>query len=149
MKKPVAKTLVLISYNPINGFESGWHGDGKLFVCASDKGAGAVVGDGSDNKQRASSVMHRISGRFYFGSVPVENVGQFIVYAGLNAFEGAIDMAKGLKERAPSATVTIAACSCDWEKKEELLRSTDIRLEQCECSGKDTLGRFAKQAIAS
>lgn len=143
------KTLVLISYNPVNGFESGWHGSGKLFVCASDNGAGACIGDGADNKQRAGSVMHKISGSFHFGSVPVENVKQFIVYAGLSAFEGAIYMAQSLKKSAPGVPITIIACSCYWDRKVKLLRDTDIGIEKCECGGESTLGRLAKQAITS
>lgn len=147
-EKPKAKTLVLISYNPVNGFASGWHGNRKLFVCASDNGRGRDVGDGQNEKERAGSVMHKISGDFYKGSVPVENVREFVVYAGLNALEGAIYMAKGLKEKAPSVPVTVAACRCDWDKKKNLLAGTDIRIISCECSGRDTLGNFAKQAVA-
>lgn len=147
-KKPKAKTLVLISYNPVNGFPSGWHSDRKLFVCANDNGRGASVGDGKNEKEKAGSVMHKISGNFYNGSVPVENVREFVVYAGLNALEGAIYMAKGLKEKASSVPVTVAACSCDWDKKKNLLADTGIRIISCECGGRNTLGNLAKQAVA-
>lgn len=137
--------MVLISYNPVAGFRSGWHKNNRLFVCANDAGNGADNGEGRDNKQRAGSVMHSISGRFYRGSVPVEGVKQFYVYAGLNALEGAISMAKGLQSNAPGAPITVAACSCDWEKKRQLLSGTDIRIVECECGGRETLGRIASQ----
>ncbi|OGD31807.1 hypothetical protein A3C91_00055 [Candidatus Azambacteria bacterium RIFCSPHIGHO2_02_FULL_52_12] len=140
-------TVVLVSYNAVAGFRSGWHANNRVFVCANDSGQGANTGEGRDNKQRAGAVMHTISNRFYRGSVPVEGVERFYVYAGLNAFEGAISMARSLQFHAPGAPITVAACGCDWQKKLQLLEGSGIHMVKCECSGRETLGRIARQAI--
>lgn len=137
---------VLISYNPVAGFRSGWHKNDRVFVCANDHGQGAVTGEGCDHKQRARSVMHSISNRFYRGSVPVEGVKHFYVYAGLNALEGAISMAKSLQSTAPGAPITVIACDCDWDKKHQLLAGTNICIKKCECGGRETMGALARQA---
>ncbi len=140
-------TVVLISYNSVAGHRSGWHGKDRLFVCANDQGQGANIGEGCNDKQRAGSVMHSISNRFYRGSVPVESVERFYVYAGLNAFEGAISMAKSLQNRALGAPITVVACGCDMGQKRNLLRGTSIDMISCECGGRETLGDIARQAI--
>lgn len=142
-------TVVLVSYNSVANYRSGWHGNDRLFVCANDQGRGAVTGNGSDDKQRANSVMHSISGSFYRGSVPVENVERFYVYAGLNAFEGAISMARSLQNRASGAPVTVVACGCDRNRKRELLRDTGIDMVSCECGGRETLGDIARKAMSA
>ncbi|MBT6930509.1 MAG: hypothetical protein HN986_06735 [Candidatus Marinimicrobia bacterium] len=141
------KTLVLISYNQVSGFQSGWHGKNRVYICANDQGRGYDTGSGKTDKERAGSVMHKISGDYYKGSVPVDNVEQFIVYAGLNALRSAIFMAKDLSEQAPGIPVIVAACDCKWREKRELLAGTNIRLEECECGGKHTMGRFARSGL--
>lgn len=137
---------VLISYNSVAGFRSGWHKDNQVFVCANDAGQGASTGEGRDNEQRAGSVMHSISNRFYRGNVPVESVERFYVYAGLNALEGAISIAKSLQSAAPGAPITVVACGCNWDKKLRLLAGTGIHLIECECGGRETMGGIAERA---
>lgn len=142
-------TTVVISYNDVAGFPSGWHGNQKLFVCANDDGMAASTGEGGSNQQRAGSVMHRISGTFYRGSVPVGIVQRFLVYAGLNALEGAIAMAKDLWVKSPNAKITVVSCHCDFGHKRALLKDTNIDMISCECGGQDTLGRIAREVLAS
>lgn len=141
------RTTVLISYNPVSGFSSGWHARKKIFVCASDVGFGANVGDGKDKYSKAGSVMHQISGQFYRGSVPVDRVKRYYVYAGLNAMRQAINMAISLRSES-QAPVTVIACDCDAREKRNLLEGTGIDIKWCECGGNKTMGRIAEQAIA-
>jgi CheY-like chemotaxis protein len=147
MKDKNGKTVVLISYNSVKGFDSGWHGEDRVYVCANDQGRARVTGNGRTDKERAGSVMHKISNNYYHGSVPVENVKQYIVYSGLNALDSAIYMAKDLSKQAPDVPVTVAACGCSWGRKEDLLRGTNISLEGCECGGASAMGRFAQNAM--
>lgn len=142
-------TTVVISYNDVAGFPSGWHGNQKLFVCANDAGMASRTGEGKSDQRRAGSVMHRISGTFYRGSVPVENVQRFFVYAGLNALEGAVAMAKGIWVKHPNAKITVVSCHCDRGRKRALLEGTSIDMISCECGGQHTLGRIAREALAS
>ena len=139
------KTTVLISYNPVGSFRSGWHADNRVFVCANDAGYGRITGDGRNGDQKAGSVMHHISGQFYHGSVPVNEVKRYYVYAGLHAMEQAISMARNLRSQA-QAPVTLVACNCDANEKRNLLMGTDITIEWCECGGKSTMGRIAEAA---
>ena len=141
-----SKTTVLISYNPISGFSSGWHARKRIFVCASDTGFGQDVGNGKDNYSRAGSVMHRISGQFYRGSVPTERIKRYYVYAGLAAMRQAINMAKSLRSES-QAPVTVVACDCNAREKRDLLEGTGIDIMWCECGGHKTLGRIAEAAI--
>lgn len=140
------RTTVLISYNPVNGFSSGWHARRKVFVCANDAGRGADTGNGENDRQRAGSVMHKLSGQFYRGTVPVERVKHYYIYAGLNAFEQAIGIAKSLRTQNQSP-VTVVACNCETSEKRELLEGTGINIKWCECGGRHTLGRIAEVAI--
>ncbi len=141
------KTTVFISYNPVDGFCSGWHADDKVFVCANDSGPGAAVGEGKNDEARAGSVMHKLSGQ-YNGVVPVERVKRYYVYAGLYAFRQAIGMAKSLAARS-SAPVTVVSCDCEPKEKCELLYGTSIDLVSCECGGRETMGRLAAEATTS
>lgn len=143
----MGKITVFISYNPVEGFTSGWHG--KVFICANDAGYGRNTGKGRDGYQRAKSVMHKLSGKYYHGSVPVEDVRQYIVYAGLCAFDGAISMAKTLRSLAKGVPVTVAACGCDWTEKQQLLQGTDIQLISVECTGSYALGKMAQDAMGA
>ena len=140
-------TTVIISYNNVKGFTSGWHGGDKLFICANDQGRGSASGSTGTEQQRAGSTMHRISHQYYDGEVPVNNVTQYIVYAGLNALHGAIDMAIGLWQHAPDVPILVVACSCDWTEKTQRLEGTGIGLQQCECGGSKTLAAFARAAL--
>jgi len=144
MYKP--KVSVIISYNPVEGFNSGWHGNGKLFICASDAGWGAKVGQGKNNYEKASSVMHQISHQYYDGQVPIENVNHYYIYAGLYAFKSAISLAKELKQKS-SAPVSVVACSCKLSEKKELLSDQQIPLINCECGGKSYLGKLAHKIL--
>lgn len=137
-------TTVVISYNPISGFDSGWHGGGRLFVCASDEGRGAGIGVGSDNRRRAESVMRSLFGHYH---VPVKDVQQYVLYAGFHAFDGVIALAKELEHIAPGVPIVVAACDCHWEKKVDLLRGTGIRMILCECGGSGTLGKIAQESL--
>lgn len=139
---------VFISYNPVRGFVSGWHANGTVFICAND--ADAVVQAASDARvATAGSVMHSISNQFYKGSVPVDQVTKYIVYAGLHAFQSAINMAKTLQQRAPDATVIVAGCRCDWPEKQRLLQGTQITLIRCECGGRVKMGELATEACST
>ncbi len=140
------RTIVLISYNRVDGFSSGWHARRKVFVCANGEGRGASTGEGKDKYARAGSVMHNISGQYYNGAVPVERVKHYYIYAGLYAMEQAIGIAKSLRSKNGSP-VTVVACSCDTGKKENLLADTGISIKWCECGGESTMGRIAEAAI--
>ncbi len=141
------KTTVLISYNKIDGFRSGWHAKNKVFICANDKGRGSETGQGEDRATKAGNVMHRLSGSYYHGAVPVKQVEQYYVYSGLHAMRQAIGMAKSLRSES-QAPVTVVACNCDAREKENLLQGTGIDLIWCECGGETKMGQLAKATMA-
>ncbi len=141
------KTTVLISYNRIDGFCSGWHADGKVYVCANNAGRGRDTGEGRDCDAKAGSVMHSISGQYYHGTVPVEKVKRYYVYAGLHAMRQAIGMAKDLRSRS-QAPVTVVACDCESYEKRNLLSGTGIDIIWCGCGGEVKMGRLAEAAVA-
>lgn len=147
MARGVTGTTVLISYNPVNGFRSGWYARRRVFVCASDKGFGSDIGGGKNDYERAGSVMHKLSGEYYRGSVPVERVKHYFIYAGLYAMDQAIGIAKSLKSQSSNAPVTVVACSCDSSKKRALLDGTGIDITWCECGGHKTMGSIAESVI--
>ncbi len=144
-------TTVIISYNQVNGFSPGWHGDGRLFIHANGAGKwGSDTGYGSNDEQRARSVMGSLSHQFYGRfEVPIENVDVFYIYAGLNAFREAISMALTLKARAKNARVVVVACDCDWDQKLGMLGGTGIELQGCSCGGQEKLGMIAKQILGA
>jgi len=137
-KRPI---FVIISYNPVRGYNSGWHESAKarVFVCANDNGRGCDTGKGDTDYERAGSVMHDLGHDYYNGKVPVKDVKEYIVYSGLYAFRSAIDMARMLKQES-NALVTIVACSCEWPEKERMVAKVNIPLIRCECSGRGFLG---------
>jgi len=138
------KTVVLISYNQVEGFRSGWHARKKVFVCANDAGRGYRTGNGDDDDSKAGSVLHKLSGQ-YRGAVPVERVKHYYIYAGLHAMDQALGMAKSLNSQS-QAPVTIVACSCQSRKKEQILDGSGIPIKWCECGGESTMGGIAKVA---
>lgn len=144
--KQAQKTVVLISYNKIHGFQSGWHGGKRIYICANDAGRGHETGEGRSDQDKANGVMHKISGRYYHGAVPVENVERYYIYAGLYAFSQAIDLAKSIFDKNGKPT-TVVACSCDKMKKESLLAGTGITLAMCECGGESSLGRIVEKIL--
>ncbi|OGF25085.1 hypothetical protein A2303_05685 [Candidatus Falkowbacteria bacterium RIFOXYB2_FULL_47_14] len=147
MRKNNDRTTVLISYNRVEGFESGWHGQKRLFVCANDAGRGSNTGEGWSDNERAGSVMHSISGQYYHGAVPVKSVKEYFVYAGLYAFEQAIHIARSLRKASGKPT-TLVACHCRSAQKVDMLRLTGIRIIWSECGGSRTMGELGKKAIA-
>jgi len=132
---------VIISYNQVEGYKNGWHESAKarVFVCANDNGRGCDTGKGDTDYERAGSVMHELGHDYYDGKVPIEDVREYIVYAGFFAFRSAISMARMLKEKS-SAAVTIVACLCDWPAKERMVSGAPIALVRCECGGRGFLG---------
>jgi len=145
------KTTVLISYNAVANFQSGWHGNKRLFVHANSDGWWAGdTGSGRNNHERAQSVMGSLSHQFYGKfEVPVKNVDEFFIYAGLNAMESALNMALRLKELSRGAKVTVVACSCNWSEKERILLGSGIELLPCSCGGQDKMGDIAQKILAA
>ena len=146
-KKGKSKTTVLISYNSVKGFKSGWHANKKLYICANDIGRGKDTGRGSTEVEKAGSVMHSISGSYYNGSVPVEKVEHYYVYAGLNAMNQAVYMATSLKKES-SAPVTVVACNCSSSQKRQILSANNIDIIWSGCGGETTMGRIAQEMLA-
>lgn len=140
-------TTVFISYNNIEGYPSGWHKENRVFICANDNGKGAMTGDGQGPENRAGSVMHNISGQFYHGSVPVEQIKEYVVYAGINAMHQAIAMAKDLKARVSDIPVIVVSCKCKQDEKKKLLKGLDINVLPCECGGHKTMSRMVTDLL--
>lgn len=139
---------VLISYNQISGFESGWREteQGKVFIHACDKGAGMDVGYGKTDQDRAKSVMKRLKFEFYGElEVPIKDVDLFLIYAGLYAMQEAIKLAQRIKQ--DGGQVKVVACDCDLEEKKQLLEAAEIPLIICECGGEEDMGRLAKEIL--
>jgi len=145
------KTTVLISYNAVDGFQSGWHGDKRLFVHANGDGKwGSDTGSGENKRVRAQSVMGSLSHQFYGKlNVPVKDVDEFFIYAGTNAMKSALDMALRLRELSEGTKLTVVACSCDWEEKLRILKGSGIELLKCACGGQSRMGDIAQKVLAA
>jgi len=92
------------------------------------------------------SLSHNFYGKL---EIPVENVKQFYIYAGSNAMQDALDMARRIKMMTKNTPVSVVACDCKWAEKKEILADTDIPLLMCECGGQSFLGDLAEKILAS
>lgn len=146
---PKVKTTVLVSYNAVEGFSSGWRGDGRLFIHANDDGEwGSGTGRGGNDMDRATSVMRSLEHNFYRElKVPVQDVDEFFLYAGLNAMKAALELALHLK-KLTGAGVTVVACSCDWDEKGRILRGSGVPLMKCLCGGQDKMADIARKVLS-
>lgn len=131
--KEDGKTSVILTYNYVNGFPSGVHGDGRL----------AVISSGSRHYEESSKVLHDLMHEVYdredFG-----NVDMIYVYAGINAMSGALHAASNL---VGESRVTLVACTCEGEHKKRFAESQGIDIIFGECGGQRTLGRIAEQIL--
>ncbi|OIO46451.1 MAG: hypothetical protein AUJ28_02525 [Parcubacteria group bacterium CG1_02_37_51] len=73
---------------------------------------------------------------------------QYVVYAGLNALNQAIAMARSLQVQA-DVPVTVVSCDCEQDKKKKMLANTNIKLIPCECGGHKTLAKMVADVLAN
>jgi hypothetical protein len=141
------KTIVLMSYNPIDGFIPGVHGDGRIVVYCWDR---RLCSEACRDAARS------ITDAFY-RDFNLRKDGQLFehifVYAGKNAIDEAIQAARMIghdwKDGSDSGKrVTLVACDCEIEMKRRIAHeSYTINMILCECGGKATMGRIAQQVI--
>lgn len=149
MAKAETQTVVIISYNTVRGFCNGWHGGTKLFIHANKDGQrGWASGQGNDDYERAQSVMAGLRHDFYGAlQIPVNNVKQYYIYAGLYAMKTALEMAEQIKAKTDGAPVTVVACGCKWGEKKQILNGTSIPMVECSCGGEKYLGQLAQDIL--
>jgi hypothetical protein len=125
----------MLTYNYVEGFPDGIHGDGRLVVVSSEQGY--------HPEKEAPSVLHRLMHEIY-NRDGFENVDMVYVYSGLNAMDQAMHAAANLVGR---SRVTLVGCNCRQSKKEHFARNNGIEFILSECGGRSTLGRIAKEIL--
>lgn len=123
-------TVLILTYNDVEGFPNGVYGGGRLIVHSSDK----------RHFDKSASVMHNLLHQLYHRINP-EDVDHVFVYVGTNAKSQALSAARQLAEE---SKITLVGCSCDKGEKEHFAAHRGIEFILCECGGDKTLGRIAK-----
>ena len=130
------KTHLVLTYNNVEKYPAGvYQGKkNKVIVHSQDKRYY------NESPKKLSELLHSI-----YGQVNMEKIDNAVVYAGLNALEGALNVASGLVHDGKS--VKVVACSCQGEQKRRFSRDRNVEINWCECGGEDTLGEMVKSLL--
>lgn len=128
-------TTVITTYNDVKNYPPGVYAGGKLIVISFDKQA----------KELAPAIVKEQL-QSLFGTFSFRNdrslLDNIIVYDGISGREqpGAAAASIGHDAR---MVVKVAACTCDWERKERLIGSTYVDVFPVQCGGGRDLGLIA------
>jgi len=126
---------ILVSYNPVSGYEPGVYGEGKLLV----------VSFGTYANCRAKEVLGKhITGIYkdFEWRKDRDLVKNVFVYDGINGGDvpGHVAAALGHDIR---MKVNLLACHCQWDRKTNYADSMYVNLFQVGCGGSHELGAVA------
>ena len=133
--KPESQLSIILSYNPVSGYQPDTYGNGKLLVASYKKAALSTA------KKVLSEKLDEIYKGFDWRK-DRDKIKNIFVYDGVNGGDvpGVAASCLGHDIR---MQVNLMACPCDWSRKERLRGSRDIALYKVECSGRKTLGAIA------
>lgn len=130
-----ATTLVL-TYNDISGYPAGvYHGRSRDVVVHSQDRRYY-----QESPEKLSELLHSL-----YSKVDMQSVDSVIVYAGLNALEGALGAAKKLAH--DKKDVRLVACDCQYLAKKQFSDRNGIQIEFCECGGARTLSKIVNDLL--
>jgi len=133
-EKPDSQLSLILSYNPVEGYDAGLH-SGKLLIVSYDKHAQGRA------KEVLREEVRKIYENFDWKS-DRDLIRNIFVYDGVNGGElpGSAAQSLGHDVR---MNVNVMACPCDWERKQRLAGSSYVDLYRVECGGDRTLGAVA------
>ncbi len=140
---------LFVTYNEVNGYASGEHETGKpglkVFIQAGDLygasamqfASGLILGTppGSSSFNSgvdlscavASDTQRDLEAAIEQQGVLDEEGALVFVYAGLSAFDSALEYASNLRQRKPTTQVVVVTCDCDLSHK---MRKLNLELER-------------------
>ena len=129
-------TTLVLTYNNVRGYPSGTY-KGKsqnVVIHSQDKRYY------KQSAQKLSELLHSM-----YGKVKMNSVKDVVVYAGLNALNGALSVATNLAH--DSKNVRLIACDCNYSEKKRFAENRSIGIEFCECGGEKTLGKIVNELL--
>ncbi|MBT5337644.1 hypothetical protein HN858_05110 [Candidatus Falkowbacteria bacterium] len=130
---------LIISYNPIEGYEEGVYCDGKLIILSFPKNAG-------DKAQRVLRQKLQEIYRTFEWRTDRDLIKNIFVYDGVNGNDWPARLASALGHDV-RMKVQLVACHCDWKRKVRDASTYYVDLHKCECSGSTTLGAIADMIL--
>ncbi|MBS3134634.1 response regulator [Candidatus Woesearchaeota archaeon] len=135
ISNPEPELNLILTYNPVKGYNPGIFSDGKLLVVSYDR----------HSQIRAREVLAEQIRQIYTSfewKSDRDLVRNIFVYDGINGRElpGHIAQSLGHDVR---MCVNLMACKCDWDRKQRLSNSSYVNLYPVECGGSETLGAVA------
>jgi CheY-like chemotaxis protein len=133
-EKPESQQSLILTYNPVEGYNPGLHSD-KLLIVSYDKYASGRA------KEVLTQEIQKIYENFNWRT-DRDLIRNIFVYDGVNGGDlpGSAAQSLGHDVR---MRVHLMACRCDWERKERLFGSTYVDLHKVECGGRESLGAVA------
>ena len=139
------RAVVLLSYNSVDGFAPGVHGEGRVLVYSWDKSQKKSTSD-------APAVARQITDQLYDAFNLRQDAGLFehvFVYTGMNGIDESIQAARMIDHdwKLPDQDgkkVTMVGCGCDYGRKRQVAHGRySVGLIKGECGGEATMGRIA------
>ena len=125
---------IILTYNTVDGFKDGLHGD-KLLIVSYDKWAGREA------KNILTGKMQDIYQNFNWRS-DRDLIRNVFVYDGVNGGDAPGQAAQSLGHDI-RMKVNLLACRCDWDRKVRLEGSSYVNLYEVSCGGQKELGMIA------
>jgi len=129
-------THLVLTYNHVKGYPRGvyQYRDEKVIVHSSDKRYHSRA------PEKLSELMHSL-----YGEVDFEEIDKVIVYAGLNALDGALRAAQRFAHNRKD--ISLVACRCEDYRKGMFAYRRGVDMIMCECGGDITLGRMVREIL--
>jgi len=139
------KTTLVMSYNEVEGFKPGSHGNGRVVIMKINKADFEKPVDENEGFGvyfQTWGLCKRIEDAYiYIGDYESENDPR------LKAFMAMLKTASAhIKDR---SKITLVGCNCEGERKRAFAKSGGCPYINCECGGKKTLGRIVKDILAT
>lgn len=130
------KTTLVLTYNDVVGYPAGIYstGESEVVVHSQDKRYYEL------SPEKLGQLMHSI-----YRKVDFDNVNEVVVYAGLNALDGALKAAQTFVH--DNKKVRLVACDCQSGRKGEFAERNGIQLTWSECGGGRTLGSLVNKLL--
>lgn len=139
--KTEPRVTLVISYNPINGYEEGVYKNGRLVVLSYEKNAGR------EGQRVMQDKLEKIYRKFHWRADRDEILNIF-VYDGINGGKWPAQMAAALGHDV-RMRVQLICCRCEMQRKREMGDSHYVDLYWCidRCGGSRELGMIADQVL--
>ena len=141
------KCTLIVSYNGVNGFSSGSHGNGRVVILQPSMKE--FREDKSEGKESASFGFH-----FQTFNLIGRNIVDAYIYLGdFNSLEDVrfkmfqASLRSVMVQIKDKSKINLVCCDCNWQRKETFAQAEGFILIESECGGKDTLGRIVENIL--